>query len=271
MERAKSFAAAILLDPINMLRLLKSKEVLNREPGFAQAVGGFSQFARSIAVVFFGGLNLEKLNKTAKAAAKFRGVGQSSFSHSKGASPLKDATSRDAIEKAVRSRNQLSHCAARGPIFKGLEKTFPGAGVIEPLQVAPQSELRNLHSNMARGYVLERVRLVKDDKIFRKENPVATLLVLRQAPQQREKEGMIQHHEVRREHSAAKGLIKAAGVFCAALLRADVLLASHLFPNLQVRLHQEIAQRAISRRETPFSDSLELGTLPRREKVRGLT
>ena len=124
---------------------------------------------------------------------------------------------------------------------------------------------------MARGNVLKRVRLVKDDKIVCKENSLATFLTLGKAAKQGEKEGVIQHHEIGREDPAVEGLIKAAVISCAALLRADVLLASHLLPHLWIGLHQKVAQRAVPCAETPFPNPLQFGTLARREKVGGLT
>jgi hypothetical protein len=46
-----------------------------------------------------------------------------------------------------------------------------------------------------------------------------------------------------------------------------MLFASHLFPNRGLRLDLEITQRAVPGRETPFSNSLELGALPGRKEI----
>jgi hypothetical protein len=123
---------------------------------------------------------------------------------------------------------------------------------------------------MAGGDILDRMRLVKNDEVLCEENSLLAILDFALASNEREEESVIEHDKVRRLHPAAQRLIEAARVPGAALLSADMLLASHLLPDLRVGLLLKIAKRPIARRETPLADSIKFGALPGSEEVTGL-
>src|SRR6476620_10816288 len=119
---------------------------------------------------------------------------------------------------------------------------------------------------MAGSDILDSVRFIKNDKVLCKKDPMPTLLTIDRTTQQSKEECVIEDDHVGSTHPPTPGLIKTAWIFCACPLRADMLLTSHLFPNRGLRLELEITQRAVSGRETPFSNSLELGALPGRKE-----
>src|ERR1700752_5104092 len=114
---------------------------------------------------------------------------------------------------------------------------------------------------MAGRDILHSGRFIKNDKVLCKKDPMPTPLKIDRTTQQSKEECVIEDDHVGSTHPPTHGLIKTAWIFCACLPRADMLLTSPLFPNRGLRQELEIPQRAVPGRETPFSNSLELGAL----------
>ena len=152
-------------------------------------------------------------------------------------------------------------------IAQHLEEALLRLRIVEPVQRVAEAVLRDVHADHPRRDRLDGVRLVEDHEVIRKKVAALVFVLLRDAAEAEEKKRVVHHHEVGAHELLAHALVMAARVVAAGLRRADVRLAAHERPHVRIRLHREVAQRAVVGRLRPFPDALELLGFRRGEKL----
>ena len=141
--------------------------------------------------------------------------------------------------------------------------------IVKPLDLKPQSALREIEPELPGGDVLERVCLVEDEEIVRKKKSVAAsggrfLVGIRH---EREEERVVDDDHVRLADAPPGFLVKAPPPGPAPARRARVRLAANLRPDLWVRCERKRTQRPVRGLARPLSQQLHLFEFRTREEV----
>ena len=259
--------AAVLLDPINLTRILQLQKIHNPRARLAELAGGILQLGGVRFVLALAGLDANQLAKSRQRTADLVAIGQAGLTDAKLPAFLEFALRRDLAEKPVRDRQDIRHRTTRRAVFQNLEETFFVPRIVEPLDRTPESELGKFHPDVARGDLFHRVSLVENHKVVRKKQASRAVLGIIHSVEKREEERMVQHHHPRIRHAATEALVVTSARRTTGLRRAKMLFAPHLFPHRRIGLLEKITERAVLCRKTPLADALQLGVLGRGEQI----
>jgi hypothetical protein len=118
--------------------------------------------------------------------------------------------------------------------------------------------LRNTDADPPGGYLLDRVRFIKNKEIIRENETALTFFLHLRAYQKNEQERVIDHQQVGRQQPLPRLLIKASRTLPARFSRADVRFAADLHPNFWVGLDRQITERPVVGRARPLRESRQL-------------
>src|SRR4029077_4714372 len=137
----------------------------------------------------------------------------------------------DCRKKLVNVIDQFSRESPSSRVTHHGEKTFASTRIVKPLDVRPQSVLRNADTDLLRRYLLDRVCFIKNDEIIWEQEPGLTFFLHVRRSQQNEQQRVIEHDHVRCQKTFAGLLIETARILATSLLSADMRLAANLRPN----------------------------------------
>src|SRR6266550_3364500 len=146
------------------------------------------------------------------------------------------------------------------------EKSFARARIVEALDRRSQSVLRYAETDLLRRYLLERVRLIENNEIIRKQKPALPFFLHVGRSKQNEQKRVIEHDHVRRQQTFTCLLIETTRVLATGLLGADMRFAAHLRPNFWIGFDGQITERSIPRCARPFGQPLQFAALRAGEK-----
>src|SRR4029077_6624785 len=129
---------------------------------------------------------------------------------------------------------------------------FARAGIVEPLDCRSQSVLRYADTDLLRGYLLDCVRFIKNDKVIREQKAAFPFFLYIGRSKQDEQQRVIKHDHVRRQQPFPRVLIETARILATGFLSAYMRFAAHLDPNFWIGLDRQITERSIARRTCPF-------------------
>ena len=109
--------AAVLLDPIDLTRILQLQKIHNPRARLAELAGSILQLGSVRFVLALAGLDANQLSESRQRTADLIAIRQAGLADAKLPAFLEFALRRDLAEKPVRHRQDIRHRTTRRAVF----------------------------------------------------------------------------------------------------------------------------------------------------------
>ena len=247
------------LHPMDMVFVFLIEEGFDANTNGGETFGEIEEFELS-AFAIDGVACLLSAQREALQRQAERVLNEARFAHAElAAHSVEFARGLGGTEKGVHAVQRLQHFAHAVFVTDELEESFAALGIVQASEFEFDVGFADVEAEGACGHVLDGVGLVEDDEVTWEEEIAVLGAGFIGGGQQREKERVVQHNDVRLLHATAHVLVPAAAAGRATAGGAGMRLAAHQRPYTCAGREVEITECAVLGFSHPVEQELQLG------------